>query len=102
VSRMSAEEFLDKDTDHKLWTMFDKMQDGDEIMGGLRTDVNDNAESITEIGTALDEHCDSTDAHQRPRDNPGTTSRIKEHKWKVLVTIVTSLSIIVGYYFGGG
>lgn len=93
MSRMSAEEFLDKDTDHKLWTMFDKMQDGDVIMGDLRTDLDDHCEASIE------------DAHPPKENNnpgnPGTKGRIQEHKLKIIGGVVAIAVIITGYILGG-
>lgn len=98
MSRMSAEEFLGKNQDERDWAMFDTLQAGHEAMTSLRTDVDG-------VSDKLDDHIEDPSAHQKAPNNPGNPglkSRIRERKWQAIVGIITTITIIAGYYFGGG
>jgi len=89
MPRMSAEEFLDKDIDHKLWTMFDRMQDGDEVMA-------ENRRRIDGMEAKLDAHCEDKQAHPN-----GATLRDKvvNRQNGIIVTLATVLGILAKALF---
>lgn len=109
---MSAEEFAAKSTEERDWAIYDSLGEGQDTMHGLRTDVDKNTHALEDVGNSLDTHINDKGAHPTPRKvkpsnpgnpgNPGAKSRIKERKWQVVVGIVTIISTITIYYFGGG
>ena len=108
--RLSAEEFAAKSTEERDWAIYDSLGEGQDTMMGLRTDVDKNTHAIEDVGNTLNGHINDRGAHPIPRrvksnpgnpGNPGVKSRIKERKWQAVVGIVTIISSITVYHFGG-